>query len=101
MNDADCEMIMPTHYVDMSQTELKYDGGWNWGKFLTISAIAGLGIIALGGAGAVSGVVLKSGVLARAGLFAIGGGTVVTLGSLGTLLGTSSPDDESRSSGPT
>ncbi len=100
MNDADCEMKMPARYVDMPETELAYDGGWSWSKFCTIAAIAGLGIVALGGAGTVSGVLLKSGVLARAGLYAIGAGTLTTLGGLGGLLGTSSPDDEPKSSGP-
>ena len=100
VNNADCEMKMPARYVDMPKTELVYDGGWSWSKFCTIAAIAGLGVVALGGAGVVSGVVLRSGVLARAGLYAIGAGTLTTVGSLGGLLGTSSPDDESKSSGP-
>jgi hypothetical protein len=106
MNNANCEMKMPTHYVDMSQTELKFDGGWSWGKFLTAVAIAGVAIVAIGGALAIGGVVATSGALAASGLYTIGAGVAIGVGGLTALLVVTAPEAKndkmwySESSGP-
>ena len=42
---------MPTNYVDMSESEMEFDGSWSWGKFWAGVAIAGLALAVVGGIG--------------------------------------------------
>lgn len=65
---------MPTNYVDMSSTEMEFDGGWSWKKFFVGVAIVGA-FIALGGIGGVVG-----GLIAGSGAFVFGSGLAVAGG---------------------
>ena len=47
MNNAAYAMKMPTSYVEMTSTDLEYDGGWSWKKFWTGMAIASLVVAAV------------------------------------------------------
>ena len=51
MNNAAYAMKMPTSYVDMSESEMQFDGSWSWGKFWAGVAIAGLALAVVGGVG--------------------------------------------------
>ena len=42
---------MPTNYVDMSESEMQFDGSWSWGKFWAGVAIVGLALAVGGGIG--------------------------------------------------
>ena len=48
MNNAAYAMKMPTSYVEMTSTDLEYDGSWSWKKFFVGMAIAGVALCALG-----------------------------------------------------
>jgi len=46
MENATHGMKMPTNYVDMSETDMQYDGGWSWKATLwTCVAAVALGTI--------------------------------------------------------
>ena len=46
MNNATYTMKLPTNYVDMSETDMQYDGGWTWKATLwTCVATVALGTI--------------------------------------------------------
>ena len=47
MNNAAYAMKMPTSYVEMTSTDLEYDGGWSWKKFWTGMAVASLVVAAV------------------------------------------------------
>jgi len=34
-------MRMPTNYVDMSATDMQFDGSWSWGKFWNAMVVGG------------------------------------------------------------
>ena len=42
---------MPANYVDMSESEMQFDGSWSWGKFWAGVAIAGVALAVVGGIG--------------------------------------------------
>ena len=51
MMNATKGMRMPANYVDMSESEMEFDGSWSWGKFWAGVAIAGLALAVVGGIG--------------------------------------------------
>ena len=42
-------MRMPTNYVDMSATDMQFDGSWSWGKFWNAMAFVGAAVMVVGG----------------------------------------------------
>ena len=42
MHTASNEMKMPSNYVDMSESELEYSGGFSWKKTLEYVALVGI-----------------------------------------------------------
>ncbi len=89
MNNAAYAMKMPTNYVEMTSTDLEYDGGWSWKKFFVGVAIVG-GIVALGGIGvAIGGLAAVNMAVFAGGMTALGaGGLVATFGGIGYSLST-------------
>ena len=68
MNNAAYAMKMPTNYVEMTSTDLEYDGSWSWNKFFSTAAIAGAIVAGIGAA------ILTGGAAA----FILGGGALYT-----------------------
>ncbi len=69
-------MRMPTNYVDMSATDMQFDGSWSWGKFWNAMAFVGAAVmvagivtlaLATGGAAMVVGGCLMAGGMAMIG----------------------------------
>ena len=82
MENATHGMRLPTNYVDMSETDMQFDGGWSWNKFFVGVAIAGA---IIGGAGLLTlgaGIVVFSTTAMLAGTIGIGAG--LGLGVAGT-----------------
>ena len=100
MNNVAYAMKMPTNYVEMTSTDLEYDGGWSWNKIFYTAAIvgavvAGIGaVIMTGGAAAflAAGVATTSTAASTAigvGLALFCSGSVVAMGSVGGCMLTS------------
>ena len=89
MENATHGMRLPTNYVDMSETDMQFDGGWSWKKFFVGVAIVG-GIVALGGIGvAIGGLAAVNMAVFAGGMTALGaGGLVGTAGGIGYSLST-------------
>jgi len=89
MDNATHGMKLPTNYVDMSETDMQFDGGWSWKKFFVGVAIVG-GIVALGGIGvAIGGLAAVNMAVFAGGMTALGaGGLVATAGGIGYSLST-------------
>ena len=83
MRIASNEMKMPSNYVDMSESEMEYSGGFNWKKTLEYAAL--VGVIAGFGTGLSAG--LFSGtakqIVAGIGVTMIVGGLASGLASTG------------------
>ncbi len=108
MDNANIVMKMPTNYVDMNASELKFDGGWSWKTFgkvaLIVGAVAAVGGLtvllsgAILGAGAAAGGFAAAGALATsqtlvtAGLWTLGAGTAAMVGG-GVSLGVSNANN--------
>ncbi len=75
---------MPTNYVDMSESEMEFDGGWSWSKFFAVVGIVGAAIIGCGVAGALVGAIAGSmSVVIGSGLTVCAGSVVAATGGLG------------------
>jgi len=89
MENANHQMKMPMNYVDMSATEMEFDGGWSWKKFFVGVAIAGA-VLCVGGAavGLIGGAMLST-TLAAGGGIAMAAGLVLGLGGSAGIIATS------------
>ncbi|MBE6522345.1 MAG: hypothetical protein E7Z62_04365 [Thermoplasmata archaeon] len=86
MENATHEMKMPTNYVDMSESEMEFDGGWSWGKFFATVAIVGVAIACCGVAGVLVGAMAGSMALIAGSGAVLGIGSIVAaVGGVGTL----------------
>ena len=77
MNNATYTMRMPSNYVEMSSSEMEYDGGWSWNKAFFTAAIVGAVIAGVGA------IVLTGGAAA----FVMAGGATCTLAGPSTAMG--------------
>ena len=86
MTYADKGMKMPTNYVDMSESEMEFDGGWSWGKFFAAVAIVGAAIACCGVAGVLVGAIAGSTALIAGSGVAVGiGSAIAAAGGIGML----------------
>jgi hypothetical protein len=67
MTFANKELKMPAHYVDMSTSEMEFNGGgWSWKKFFVAVTIVSA-VVMIGGAGIMVGAFIAGGGLAVSG----------------------------------
>ena len=86
MENANHQMKMPMNYVDMSATEMEFDGGWSWKKFFVGVAIAGA-VLCVGGAGLIGGAMLSTTIAAGGGI-TMAAGFVIGLGGVAGIIAT-------------
>ena len=85
MENATNEMVMPTNYVDMTETDMAYAGSFSWNKFWKGVMIAGFAIAVVAGVGGIGALALGA-ATATVGGFATAaavGGTIGLIGLMG------------------